>query len=301
MQNPFGFLNINKPVNCTSHDVVAMLRKAIGIKKIGHSGTLDPFASGVLVIGIGDATRLFEYLPLDKVYIAEITFGIGTDTDDVTGKIIKKSDKIPIMDEIESALREFVGKIKQKPPTFSAININGTRAYKLARENKIVQDDLKEREIEIYSIEIVSYFPPLLTMQIHCSGGTYIRSIARDLGCALNSCAMLSKLQRIKGNIFSLEKSLSPELINETNVCDYLILPQNVIELEKICVDSEQVIDIVHGKEIKIPASCTNINKNLQIIDNNGRLIGIGFLTETSVLKPKKVFLKKELISNAQG
>lgn len=302
MQNIFGFLNVNKPVNCTSHDVIASLRKSTEIKKIGHSGTLDPFASGVLVVGIGGATRLFEYLPSDKVYLAEVTFGIGTDTDDITGKVIKTSDYIPLINEVTEKIKQFIGKIKQKPPTFSAININGQRAYKLARENKISTDDLKEREIEICSIDVVSFSASMLTLKIHCSSGTYIRSIARDLGNALNTCGTLSKLERIKiGSKFLIEESISPELINSSNISDYLILPQKILELEKLCLDSKQIIEITHGREIKISSDYTeNMNKNLQILDNNDRLIGIGLLTEGFILKPKKIFLKEEVaVSNA--
>lgn len=303
MQNVFGFLNINKPPDCTSHDIVAILRKSLGIKKIGHSGTLDPFASGVLVIGVGDTTRLLEYLPQDKIYLAEITFGIGTDTDDITGKIIKRSDYIPALDEVVKTChgKSLRGKIKQKPPIYSAIKINGNRSYDLARENKISQDTMNEREIEIYSIEIISYTPPRLNLKIHCSGGTYIRSLARDLGNALNSCAVLSRLQRIEGNGFTIQESVSPELINKTNIFNYLIQPQDVIKLKKIHLDSKQINEIMHGREIKASLDfMLNINKNLQILDINDRLIGIGLLTENYMLKPKKVFLKEKVVSNVQ-
>lgn len=306
----FGFLNINKPPDCTSHDIVAILRKSLDIKKIGHSGTLDPFASGVLVIGVGDATRLLEYLLQDKVYLAEITFGIGTNTDDITGKIIKRSDYIPALDEVVETChgkslschgKSLRGKIKQKPPIYSAIKINGNRSYDLARENKISQSEMKEREIEIYSIEIISYTPPRLNLKIHCSGGTYIRSLARDLGNVLNSCAVLSRLQRIEGNGFSIQESLSPESINKINVFNYLIQPQSVIKLEKIHLDSKQINEIMHGREIKASLDfMLNINKNLQILDTNDRLIGIGLLTENYMLKPKKIFLKEGIVSNVQ-
>lgn len=299
----FGFLNINKPPDCTSHDIVAILRKSLDIKKIGHSGTLDPFASGVLVIGVGDATRLLEYLLQDKVYLAEITFGIGTDTDDITGKIIKRSDYIPALDEVVKTChgKSLRGKIKQKPPIYSAIKINGNRSYDLARENKISQDKMNEREIEIYSIEIISHTPPRLNLKIHCSGGTYIRSLARDLGNVLNSCAVLSRLQRIEGNGFTIQESVSPELINKTNIFNYLIQPQDVIKLKKIHLDSKQINEIMHGREIKASLDfMLNINKNLQILDTNDRLIGIGLLTEDCVLKPKKIFLKEGIVSNVQ-
>ncbi len=296
-----GFLNINKPADCTSHDIIAMLRKSLGIQKIGHSGTLDPFATGVLLIGVGDATRLFEYLPRDKVYLAEVTFGIGTDTDDVTGKVIKKLDYIPSLDEIKEKLKDFSGKIKQKPPAFSAININGKRAYRLARENQISTDDLKEREVEIYSITVGAGHDRHLQLQIHCSSGTYIRSIARDLGNILNTCATLSKLERIKiGNEFLIEQSVSPRLISMETIENYLIPPQKVLELEKLHLDSRQINEIIHGREIKTSSDfIATINKNLQILDTSDRLIGIGLLTENYMLKPKKIFLKeKAIVSN---
>ena len=301
MQNMLGFLNINKPIGCTSHDVIVMLRRSLDVKKIGHSGTLDPFATGVLVVGIGDATRLFEYLSSDKVYLAEITFGIGTDTDDVTGKIIKKSDSIPSVTEIKEKLKQFSGKIKQKPPTFSAVNINGTRAYKLARENQISTEDLKEREVEIYSIAVGACRDRHLQLQIHCSSGTYIRSIARDLGNALNTCAMLSKLERTKiGSKFLIEESIKSELIDKTTVLNHLIHPQNVLELGKVHIDSKQIVEIAHGRKIKISSDFTpSINKNLQILDTSDRLIGIGLFTENYILKPKKIFLKEKVeVSN---
>ena len=296
MQNIFGFLNIHKPVDCTSHDVIAMLRRALTIKKIGHSGTLDPFATGVLVVAIGNATRLFEYLPSDKIYLAEITFGIQTDTDDITGTVIKRSDYIPTIDTIKETIKQFFGKIKQKPPIFSAVNINGQKAYKLARENQISTDDLKEREVEIYSIDVGAYYDKHLQLRIHCSNGTYIRSIARDLGNTLNTCATLSKLQRIKiGSEFLIEDSINPELVDKSNVKDYLISPQKVLELEKLHIDSKQVNEVMHGREIKVSSDfITSINKNLQILDNSDKLIGIGLLTKDFILKSKKVFIKEK-------
>ncbi|KAF0193611.1 MAG: tRNA pseudouridine55 synthase, partial [bacterium] len=226
----YGFLNINKPANCTSHDVVATLRKSIGIKRIGHSGTLDPFATGVLVIGINEATRLFEYLPSDKVYIANITFGTETDTNDITGKIIRESNYIPLLEEIKEKLKDLTGRIKQKPPIFSAIKINGHRAYKLARENKISEDNIDERTVEIYSIKIISYSSKDLQVEIHCSSGTYIRSIARDLGKLLNSCAVLSNLQRVNAGKFTIDNSVSLDSINKLTLKEHLISPISALQ-----------------------------------------------------------------------
>ena len=292
-----GFLNISKSPGYTSHDVIAILRKSLGIKKIGHFGTLDPFATGVLVIGINDATRLFEYLPSDKVYLAEITFGIETDTDDITGKVTNNSATIPTLIKIKEKLLSFTGKVKQKPPIFSAIKINGNRAYNLARKNEINLADMKEKEVEIYSTEIVSYDveagcgKPLLKLKIHCSSGTYIRSIARDLGKELNTYGTLSALQRIKiGNSFSLENSIELKSINKLNLQERLIPPSNILKLGKIYINDKQMIDIMHGRLIKVEAQLTT--SLIQIFDNNNRLIAIGQATNDCIIKPEKVFIK---------
>ena len=291
----FGFLNINKPEGCTSHDVVAILRKSLGIKKIGHSGTLDPFATGVLVVGINNATRLFEYLPDDKVYLAEVVFGIGTDTDDITGNVLTRSENIPTLDEIKEKISSFVGQIKQKPPIFSAIKINGDRAYKLARGKQIELNNMNEKTIEIYSIEIISYLNNKLELKIHCSGGTYIRSIARDLGQMLNTCAVLSSLKRIKiGQYFNYEQSVGVSLVNKSNFMNHLISPLSVMMLPKIYLDSQSVIDIFHGKSVvgTDQCVCPAIGSNIQLLDNNNNLLAIGSLVDNNIIKPKKVFVK---------
>lgn len=292
----FGFLNINKPADFTSHDIVAMLRKSLGIKQIGHSGTLDPFATGVLATGIGDATRLLEYLPHNKTYLAEITFGIETDTNDITGNILNKSNLIPDISEINKSLDNFTGQIKQKPPIFSAIKIKGERAYKLARKNDIELDDISERLIEIYSNEIILYKDGRLNLKIHCSGGTYIRSIARDLGKALNTFGTLSSLKRIQiGNCFNIENSISPQLLTKANLTEHLIKPESVLTLSKVCLNEHEIKDIYYGKSVKL-AIKPDINKNceLQILDNNNNLIAIGFLEDNCIIKPKKVFASHE-------
>lgn len=294
----FGFLNVNKPAGCTSHDIVAMLRKSFGIKRIGHSGTLDPFATGVLVIGLNEATRLFEYISSDKVYLAKITFGLETDTDDITGKVLKQSDIFPSLSEINKELQNFTGKIKQKPPIFSAIKIQGERAYKLARSNQISLEEISEKEVEIYSVDVVSYEEachgmPLLKLRIHCSSGTYIRSIARDLGKALNTCAVLSALVRVKvGNCFVHEKSIAPESINNLNLSNHLISPLEVINLEKIHLSSKEVMDVSNGKIIKSDLSNLKTGTSL-LLDNNNQLIAVATVEDDSIIKPMKVFNAK--------
>ncbi len=296
MNKYFGFLNINKPPGYTSHDIVAILRKSLGIKKIGHSGTLDPFATGVLIIGINDATRLFEYLPKDKAYIAEILFGIETDTNDTTGSIINKSDYKPDVEEIKKKLALFTGTIQQKPPIYSAIKINGKRAYKLARKNEITTDSINEKTVEIFSIDFISYTQDKLKLKIHCSNGTYIRSIARDLGTSLNTYAVLSSLERTQiGNAFKITDSIDPALINRENLFEYLIKPDLVLPLSKILLNEREIDDIKHGKIIKLASKADfDHTTYLQIIDNKNNLIAIGLLEDSCIIKPKKVLTTNE-------
>lgn len=296
MQNICGFLNINKPKGYTSHDVVAELRKVTHIKKIGHSGTLDPLATGVLVIGFNEATRLFEYLAKDKTYIADIIFGVETNTDDITGTVKNTSELIPSLKEIKEKVFLFKGNILQKPPIFSAVKLNGERAYKLARNEEINLIDLKEKEVEIYSMEILSYEKPNLKLKIHCSGGTYIRSIARDLGRALNTYATLAALERIKAGKFTIEESVDLKAITDLSVTNYIKLPASVLDMDKVCLDDNQVLEMVQGKKISINniKSANFKTKDLQLLNSNGTLIGIGQDINGSLIQPKKVFVKHE-------
>jgi tRNA pseudouridine55 synthase len=195
-----GILLIDKSVNWTSHDVVAkvrgMLKKEAGHKiKVGHTGTLDPFATGLLIIVIGKYTkRAEEFSKLDKTYEAELILGSASSTGDTEGEITKKSDHVPNIEEINEAIKEFIGEIEQVPHKFSAIKIDGQRAYKLARAGKEV--DLEPRKVTIYSIKDINYDYPKLKFTTEVSSGTYIRSLAEDLGEKLGTGAYLSSLRR---------------------------------------------------------------------------------------------------------
>ena len=190
----FGFINVNKPKGITSHDVVAILRRILKIKQIGHTGTLDPFAEGVLPICIGKATRLIEFLEDEKAYIGTVQFGKSTDTYDVDGKIINTSEKQITFEDLENALKDFRGEIEQTPPIYSAIKINGKKLYEYAREGKDVE--IKPRKVCIQKLEILSFdeIKQQAELYIECSKGTYIRSIANDLGLALQAYGYLTKL-----------------------------------------------------------------------------------------------------------
>jgi len=220
-----GFLLINKPAGPTSHDIINKMRRITGIKKIGHTGTLDPFAEGLLIILIGrEATkRQSEFLKNDKEYIAALFLGAETDTYDKTGKIVNEyTKKFPTKKKIEKVLKKFKGEILQIPPAYSAKKINGKRAYKLAREGKEV--NLKPVKVVIKIIKVISYKAPRLKLQVLCSSGTYIRSLAYDIGRELGYGAYLKKLIRIKSGKFELKDAVNLDKLTSKNwqksLCD---------------------------------------------------------------------------------
>jgi tRNA pseudouridine55 synthase len=228
-----GFLNVQKVGGMTAHDVVNRLRRLSGIKQIGHAGTLDPMARGVLPVAFGRACRLLRFLSDDKVYLATILFGARTDTDDVEGRVIERSSNIPTRQRISEALKHFVGNIEQVPPLYSAIHVGGKRLYELARRGETAGLEIPGRNVHIYSIEELDYREgvdlslasgeaapdnknitspettdsALLQLRVHCASGTYIRSLARDLGVALGSAACLAALVRERFGLFSIQDS----------------------------------------------------------------------------------------------
>ncbi|MBU0727976.1 tRNA pseudouridine(55) synthase TruB [Patescibacteria group bacterium] len=212
-----GLIIINKPSGWTSFDVVAKIRNKLGVKKVGHTGTLDPLATGVLVLCLGKATKLAQQITdTSKEYIAEITFGATSTTDDAEGAISQITNNKLQITKIEDALKDFEGEIMQTPPPFSAKKIGGKRAYKLAREGKEVK--LEARPVTISEIEILDYKWPKLSLRIACGKGTYIRSIARDLGDKLGVGGYLSALQRTRVGEYKIEQSVTVEKASEENV-----------------------------------------------------------------------------------
>ncbi len=199
-------MNVNKPKGMTSHDVVDEIRKLVGREKVGHTGTLDPEATGALPIAIGKATKIIQFLEGEKGYRATMKLGITTDTQDMTGKVIAKSDEINIPEErIRKIFKNFLGKIEQIPPMISALKVKGKRLYKLAREGKRVER--LRREIEIYNLNLLNYEPPEVTFEVNCSRGTYVRTLCHDIGKTLDCGACLKALVRTKSGIFTLKES----------------------------------------------------------------------------------------------
>lgn len=282
----FGFLNIYKPVGMTSHDVVAVLRRLTKIKQIGHTGTLDPFAEGVLPVCIGKATRLIEYLKDDKEYLATVQFGASTNTFDVDGQVVSTSEKKVSHRDVENCLKSFEGEISQLPPIFSAIKVKGKKLYEYARKGEEVE--IQPRKVFIEKIEQKSFDENLQQAEIliKCSKGTYIRSITHDLGQKLGCGAHLVKLVRTQAGSFRVEKSVK---LDEINVDENLINPIDVLDLPKIEVIEEDLSLIKNGMPIKLNQN-VKIGNFVVLIYNNVEICAVG-IADRDKIKLKKVFL----------
>lgn len=278
----FGFLNIYKPKGMTSHDVVAVIRRLTKIKQVGHTGTLDPFAEGVLPVCIGKATRLIEYLDDDKEYLATVKFGSATTTYDLEGEITYTSNTKITEENLIKELENFKGEISQIPPIYSAIKVKGKKLYEYARKGESV--DIQPRKVTIEKLELKNfdYESQTAELLIVCSKGTYIRSIAHDLGKNLFSGGHLIKLVRTSAGKFKVEKSVA---LDGLNVNENLINPVTVISLPKIELSSSEYEDILHGRQIKKNTDCADLV--ILIYNNNISAVGI---SDKKTIKVKKVF-----------
>ncbi len=248
-----GFINFYKPSGESSAKAISKIKKKFKGEKIGHMGTLDPMASGVLPVAIGKATRLFDFL-LDKtkIYRAKFTFGYETDTLDAEGVLVKEGGRIPAIDEIKSACTTLIGVIDQIPPAYSAKNVAGKRSYELARQGKIVELPPKQ-------VEIISIIPEktdkedTFSFEIKCKGGTYIRAIARDIAKTLNTYATMTELIRENSGGFDISTALCiDEVIEMQDVSSVLIKPDSVLSLESITLNAKQEGDLINGRPCEI-------------------------------------------------
>lgn len=289
-ENPlFGFLNVYKPVGMTSHDVVAVLRRVTKIKQIGHTGTLDPFAEGVLPVCIGRATRLIEFLADDKEYLATVQFGAQTTTYDIEGEKTFFSDKKVCSKDIGKVLRSFEGEIEQFPPIYSAIKVKGKKLYEYARNGEEVE--IKPRKVFIEKIELKHFDENLQQAQIlvKCSKGTYIRSIAHDIGKLLGCGGYLTKLKRTKAGSFKVENSVQLEGIDvEKN----LVNPLEVLDLPQVEVSDDELCKIRNGMplENKLIENKKFRHDDFIVLVYNKKITAIGF-PDNDKIKLKKVFL----------
>lgn len=285
--NLFGFLNVYKPKGMTSFDVVAILRRVTKIRQIGHTGTLDPFAVGVLPICIGKSTRLIEYLNDDKEYLATVQFGSDTDTYDLEGQVIKTYDKKTTKEEVENDLKSFEGEIEQIPPIYSAIKVNGKKLYEYARNGQDVE--IKPRKVFISKIELKDFDTNLQQAKIlvACSKGTYIRSIAFDLGQKMNCGGHLVALERTKAGMFLKKISTKLEDIKTLeDVENLLINPVEVLDYPKINLTDIEKEKVSHGMSI---ANNSGQNSGVVILVYGGKIYAIGIAQESKI-SIKKVF-----------
>ena len=245
-----GILVVDKKKGYTSRDIVNIVSKKLKTKKVGHTGTLDPIATGVLVLLIGKSLKLTEILVSDtKEYIAKIKLGIQTDTLDITGNIVKKYDVGNITKEdITRVLAKYMGKIKQEVPKYSAVHVNGKRLYEYARNN--IEVELPKREVEIFDLRLVSDIKNN-EFSISCivSKGTYIRSLVRDIGISLGTCATMTELRRIKQGIFDIEQAYTLEDIEKDNY--KLLDPKDILNIPKVIVDKDLEFKIKNGQVLK--------------------------------------------------
>jgi tRNA pseudouridine55 synthase len=292
-----GIANLNKPAGITSFKAVARIRAAAGGIKTGHAGTLDPFAEGVLPVLLGQATRLAEYfLLLPKTYRAQVLLGTATDTCDVTGKITGNGSWDHVsLNYINQSLAAFRGEIFQKPPLFSAIKMGGRRLYQIARQG--LQAEPPARQVTVYDIQVLYYSPPVITLEIKCGKGTYIRALARDLGEALGSCACLQGLTRTDYGPFSLDASLDLDKIEQQDGLAYLqraICPADAIldYLPSVTLETEAAQRICNGNSVKIEASLGR-KDILRAYNSGGKLIALLVADEIEgYYRPRKVFCK---------
>lgn len=271
-----GIINVNKDKGMTSHDVVNILRRILNMKKIGHTGTLDPDVTGVLPICLGKATRLSEFIQNDsKTYEGRLKFGIKTDTQDLSGEILEESSLIPTIENIDSIRTKYMGEINQTPPMFSAVHQDGVRLYELARQGLVIER--KSRKVFIHKLDFKDYNYPYLSFLCECSKGTYVRTLVEDIGNDLGSLAALESLVRTKVNIFKLEESFTlDEIARMVENNDYsFINPMDIAlgSLKRLDVASEDFEYLING--VKITCNYDLTDENCKIYCND-TFIGIG-------------------------
>lgn len=300
-----GFINLNKPAAWTSHDCVAKVRRLLRLKRVGHGGTLDPAATGVLPIALGKATRLLQYMQQDKAYKATVRLGVRTTTDDLEGEVIATQSAAGLtLELVKGFLKQFEGTIQQVPPMYSAIHIKGKRLYDLARAGEVVE--VPERTVEVETIEVLDWrggeFPEI-DLAIACGPGTYIRSIARDLGDALETGGVLAALTRTRSSGFDLADSLTlEELTQQLEQSLFQPVSPSVAlgHLASVTLSADQARRWCLGQRIsgddtlaKI-STLENSTSPVQVYHEDGSFLGIGkVISSTSgvLLAPQMVFV----------
>ena len=246
-----GFINVLKPVGATASDIVVCIKHVLHEKKVGHLGTLDPGASGVLPVAVGQGTKLFNFLTNKvKYYRAFFTFGKTTDTLDSYGEVVESGGKLPSVEQVVDALKDFVGDIQQIPPAYSAISVGGVRAYKLARNGDTVE--LRSRSVHIYDIALIEQrTADTYVVDIKCSGGTYIRSLARDIATACGTIGYMSGLIRLQSGCFDIESAYTLDEIRQLKEQCLLDVMYPLKDVETYIVDDKLFDDLNNGRSVR--------------------------------------------------
>lgn len=295
MMDIHGILIVDKPQGVTSHDVVAKIRRLTGVKRVGHTGTLDPIATGVLGICIGNATRIAEYLSAsDKTYVAEAVFGVTTDSLDLTGLILSDTDASTLVEtEILAATRCFVGDISQTPPMVSAVHHEGKRLYELAREGK--QVERRPRRVTVSKMELLEFHPgvhPTAKWLVECSSGVYVRSLCADIGDKLGYGAAMSSLRRTRAGVFQIENAVTLESVQDLRESGGVVhalksISQALVGWRRVDLDEVLRERILHGREIDSPFAFDPEEKIL-LLDEGGDAIALAHYRDGALL-PFKV------------
>ncbi len=284
-----GILNLDKPPGVTSRDVVNRVARLLPRRvKAGHAGTLDPMATGVLVVCVGSATRLIEYVQrMGKTYRSTFRLGATSDTHDADGTVVATPDApAPTLDEVAAALRAQTGEILQQPPEYSALKVGGRRAYDLARAGEAVE--LAPRPVHVGRIQILGYAWPHLEVEIDCGSGTYIRSIARDVGEALGCGALMESLVRTRIGVFSQEEATPPDDLDRDSFADLLRPALDAVpDLPRIALDEAAVADVLLGRRVAAPAGS---GSHVALLAPDGRLLALGEASPDGLwIQPRKV------------
>ncbi len=291
-----GVLVVDKPVGLTSHDVVQIIRRGTGIRRAGHTGTLDPRASGVLVVLIGPAVRLSEYVSAsDKRYQATIRLGSSTDTYDSEGLVLSESSSgVDITEEqFNEVLNRFVGEIEQVPPPYSAVKVKGRKAYDMARKGEEV--NLEPRKIQVYSLEVLEWAPPEVVIDVYCSSGTYVRSLANDLGEELGCGAHLIGLRRTKSGRFTLRDAVPLRRLQEAfDAGEWYrhLIPaaEALADWPMVELNADEVELIRHGHRIEAEPGSKGWTRG---VSQQGDLVALlEYIEETNEWQPRKVFFQ---------
>ncbi|MCE9525161.1 MAG: tRNA pseudouridine(55) synthase TruB [Planctomycetales bacterium] len=289
----FGLLNLKKPSGVTSRDVVNRVQRLVKPHKVGHAGTLDPLASGVLVVCLGPATRLIEYVQrMPKRYLATFLLGRQSETEDIEGPVTELVDPpVPTEAQIRASLPDFIGCIQQLPPAFSALKVEGKRAYEMARQGEI--PDLKPRPIEVHSIDLIEYSYPEITLDIRCGSGTYVRSLGRDIARALGTEAVMSALSRTEIGPFHVSQALCGDDITPQSIDRAFVPPQSALgTMPTLAVSEQEEALLRNGRQIQreVAYNLPSGQEEVALLTSTGRLLAIVVPAGPTHWQPRLVF-----------